>query len=424
MTALRISPGPVSGTVRAPPSKSYTHRALIVGHLARRTFRVHHPLDADDTRATAAALGRLGTPVSRRPELWRVGRPSGRRPSTPARLDCRESGTTLRFLSALAALSERPVVLAGSERLSERPIDDLLRSLTALGARCRHIRGLGLPIEIQGPVRGGPVAVDASKSSQFASALLLALPTLEEDSSIELRGRVVSEPYLEATVAVLAHHGIRVDRVGRRFRIPGGQRYAGSAFTVPGDASSASYLWAAAAVGGGTVRVNGLPSEWPQADFAALDLLKASGATVSRHPDGATVTAGPRTPFRVDLTRAPDLYPLAGVLAATTSGVSQLLGASHVVLKESNRRAETARLARGLGAHVTVTGAGLVIEGRRRPQALHVPSLSDHRLVMSAAVAALAAEAPSVVGEVEAVRKSFPEFWNVLTEISGGMRRP
>ena len=424
MSVLRIRPGSVSGAVRAPSSKSYTHRALVVGHLSRRTFRVRCPLDSDDTRATAKSLGRLGSLVTRRPNVWLVRRSSGERMSTRVRVDCRESGTTLRFVAALAALADRPAVITGSDRLSERPIDELLSALRALGARCRHLRGDGFPIEIRGPIHGGKVSLVASRSSQFASALLLALPTLDDDSSIRLRGTVVSEPYLEATLAVLAHHGIRVERDGRRFRIPGRQRFSGSGFTVPGDASSASYLWAAAAVGGGTVRVRGLPAEWPQADLAVLDLLEATGATVSWHPDGATVSAGPRRPFRVDLTQAPDLYPLAGVLAATAPGVSRIVGARHVILKESDRRSETAGLVRALGSRATLSGSGLVVEGRSRPRAVHLPRLADHRIVMSAAVGALAGDGPSLVGASEAVRKSFPEFWHVLSGLSGGVQRP
>ena len=422
MTLRRVSPGAVTGTARAPPSKSYTHRALIVGHLARRSFRVRNPLDSDDTRATAAALSRLGTSVVRAPDVWTVAPPSRRSSLSRVRLDCRESGTTLRFITALAAASGRPVEIGGSSRLSDRPIDELLSALRSLGAHCRHVGGTGFPIEVQGPMRGGPVSLDASRSSQFASALLLTLPTLGEDSSIDLQGSVVSEPYLDATLAVLAHHAVHVERQGRHLRVRGGQRFRGSSFLVPGDASSAAYLWAAAAVGGGTVRVKGLSAMWPQADLAVLDLLEATGAVVSRHPDGASVSAGPRRPFRVNLTRAPDLYPLAGALAATSPGKSRITGARHVVLKESDRRSETARLARGLGARVSSTHSGLVIEGRPRPRALHLPHLSDHRLVMSAAVAALAAEGPSVVGDARAVRKSFPGFWRALESLSAEVR--
>ncbi len=423
MNAVVIRPGPVSGSVHASPSKSYTHRALVIGHLSRREFRVEHPLDSEDTRATAAALGRLGSPVVRGKTAWTV-RPQRYRPSSMAlRLDCRESGTTLRFVSALAALSDRTVLISGSRRLSVRPVDELLSALSSLGAHCRHTSGSGFPIEIRGPIHGGRVSVDVSRSSQFASALLLTLPTLHNDSTIELRGEVVSEPYLDATLAALSRHGVRIARRGRRLRVPGPQRLLGSSFAVPGDASSASYLWAAAAVGGGTARVLGISTSWPQADLAVLDLLESTGASVSRGPNGATVSEGPRRPFQFDLTNAPDLYPLAGVLAATSTGESRITGAEHVVFKESDRRHQTVRLARALGARVHQGGGGLVIEGTARPRALRLADLTDHRLVMSAAVAALATDGPSVIGDAAAVRKSFPGFWLALKELSVEVKR-
>jgi 3-phosphoshikimate 1-carboxyvinyltransferase len=424
MTAVRVRPGPVHGTTRAPPSKSYTHRALVVGHLARRTFRVRRPLDSDDTRATAAALEQLGTSVRRGKGSWQLAPKPQASSEGRVLLQCRESGTTLRFVCALAALSDRPVQIAGEGRLSERPVDALLDALKELGASCRHVGGSGLPIEICGPIHGGRLTLEASESSQFASALLLVLPTLEDDSSLELTGTIVSEPYLEATLAVLRHEGIRVERRGRRFRIPGRQRPRGSGFTVPGDASSAAYLWTAAAVGGGTVRVHGVDPKWPQADLMMLDLLQLAGAAVSRGADGARVSRSRPKPFRVDLTNAPDLYPLAGVLAATIPAVSRITGAEHVVHKESDRRAETVRLARRLGARVERTPSGLRILGTDRPRALHVPDLSDHRLVMSAAVGALAADGDSLIGRREAVRKSYPGFWSAFRALSGGVRGP
>jgi 3-phosphoshikimate 1-carboxyvinyltransferase len=408
------------GTARAPPSKSYTHRALIAGHLARRTYHVLRPLDSDDTRATARAIRALGSAVRFERKSWTVRphrTPSNRR---TARIDCGESGTTLRFCAALGALEDRRVVLAGRGRLPQRPMATLLSALRGLGARCRAASA-DSPLEVHGPIHSGRVALDASESSQFASALLLTLPVLEGDSVLELTGPVVSAPYLEATRAVLDFHGIRLERRGRRFLIPGGQSYRASSFRVPGDASSAAYLWAAAAVTGGSVRVTDVPDDWPQADLAILPLLKDSGAMVRRSHRGAEVSGRVERAFTVDLTDAPDLYPLAGVLAAIVPGRSELRGAAHVALKESDRRAGTALIARSLGARVRPSSRGLVIEGTDSPCPFSLPSLNDHRLVMSAAVGALAPRGSSVVGDTRAVEKSFPGFWTTLREITEGV---
>ncbi|MCI4372499.1 MAG: 3-phosphoshikimate 1-carboxyvinyltransferase [Thermoplasmata archaeon] len=418
MTSRTVLPGPIRGRIAAPPSKSYTHRALVVGFLSRRRFAIETPLDSDDTRATAAAVGRLGGRVAFARRRWTVTparRPIGAR---PIEIDCGESGTTLRFATVLAALGDRTVRFRGRGRLHRRPMRPLLSALSTLGATVRPSRS-GAPLTVRGPIHGGRVRLDASVSSQFASALLLALPTLSEDSRLILEGEIVSEPYLEATVAVLRRLRVKYHRRGRAIGIPGGQRFHGNRVTVPGDASSAAYLWVAGAITGGAVSVEGVDGTWPQADLAILELLTRAGSEVRKRGRSITVRPGIPRPFSADLTSSPDLYPLAGVLAASVAGTSLLRGAAHVVHKESNRRAETVRLASAFGARVRSSQAGLRIEGRGHLRPVDLPELSDHRVVMSAAVGALAASGPSRIGEAEAVRKSFPGFWRALERLGG-----
>jgi 3-phosphoshikimate 1-carboxyvinyltransferase len=416
VTVRSVSPGPVSGRVAAPPSKSYTHRGIIAAALSGHPFAVDNPLDADDTRATAEGVHRLGSTVAYARRRWTF-RP-GRRATAarPVEVDCGESGTTLRFVSVLAALHDRPTRFSGRGRLGQRPMRPLLRALRDLGAKVSAERS-GFPFTVHGPIHGGDVRLDASTSSQFASALLLALPTRTEDSRLRLDGRLVSEPYLDATLATLSHLGVDVTRRGRVFQIPGGQSIRAARFVIPGDASSAAYLWAAAAISGGAVSVRGVSAEWPQADRAVLDLFRRAGAEVREAGGSVSVRAGTPRPFSVDLTPCPDLYPLVGVLAATRPGRSRLRGAAQVVYKESNRRTATARLARAFGARVTVGSGGLVIEGTGAPRAIDLRDLADHRVVMSAAVGALAATGPSRVGSADAVRKSFPGFWTALRQL-------
>ncbi len=424
MTTARVRPGPVSGTLRAPPSKSYTHRALAAAHLTGRTYRIDGPLVSDDTLRTVHGIRSLGSKVELTPGRWTIAPGTGPSSDRVAEIDCGESGTTLRLLASIAALRAGPARFRGEGRLPRRPMEPLLRSLRSLGAEV-HPRSKRetLPLLVRGPLRGGSVELDASQSSQFTSSLLLALPTVRPDSSVRLRGPVVSLPYVEATLAVLRFHRIRCRARRRGFAIPGGQTYRGTSFQVPGDASSAAYLWAAAAMAGGAVTVRGVSSRWPQADLAILDLLERSGANVRRGVDRTTVEGGPRRPFRVSLTDSPDLYPLAGALAATAPGRSRLLGAPQVEGKESNRRRATVALARALGARVDDSGPAVVIDGTARPRPVDLGTERDHRVVMSAAVAALAATGPSTIADARAVDKSYPEFWIDLDSISGGVRR-
>jgi 3-phosphoshikimate 1-carboxyvinyltransferase len=416
MSDRRILPGRVGGIARAPPSKSYTHRALVAGFLARRPYRIRHPLDAEDTRATRQGLERLGACIDKGTEVWTV-RP--RAPdAAPFTIDCRESGTTLRFLAAVGALGDRPVRFVGRGRLSQRPMEELYAALESLGARVdRAPSSRSLPVSIRGPLRPGSVRIPGSVSSQFVSALLLALPVLAGDSEIRIVGPWVSRPYIDATLALLRYHGIRCTVSPRGFRIPGPQTYARRGFDVPADASSAAYLWAAAARTGGRVRVPSVSFTWPQSDLRILEYLRRMGATVRRRNGGVEVSGPLSRPIEADLTDSPDLFPLLGALAAGIPGESRLQGAAQVAFKESDRRAETVRIVRALGARALPSPPGLRIRGTPAVRALEVRDLTDHRLMMSAAVAALGAPTPSTLGDARCVAKSYPGFWTALSRL-------
>jgi len=415
MSVARLRPATIDGAVDAPASKSYTHRLLLAAHLSGRTGHLRRPLVSDDTSTTARGLRQLGSEVVRSRGVWTV-LPRAPRTTPRARvIDCGESGTTLRLLSATAALGASRIRFVGHGRLPLRPMGPLFASLEELGAKViRPATGRALPFEVQGPIHGGAVDVAADQSSQFTSSLLFALPTVRPASRLRTVGTPVSEPYVRASLAVIRGQGVRVAASRSGFRIPGGQRFDAVDATVPGDASSAAYLWALAAVTGGRASVRGVPAEWPQADLALLGLLRRFGASVRRSGQAVTVRGGARRPFRVELTGSPDLYPLAGVLAAVAEGRSYLLGGAQVVAKESNRRLGTERLARALGARVESVGGALAIQGARRPRALHLRGLHDHRLVMSAVVAAAAADGPSEIADASVVGKSFPGFFETI----------
>jgi 3-phosphoshikimate 1-carboxyvinyltransferase len=419
MSVARVGPSPVDGRVAAPSSKSYTHRFLLAAHLSGRRSRVRRPLVSNDTLCTVRALRQLGTDVTVAREAWTVS-PGVRSPARRTRvIDCGESGTTLRLVAAAAALRTERFRFVGKGRLPRRPMMPLFRALEQLGATLALPPGGGasLPFVLRGPVHGGSVDLPVDESSQFTSALLFSLPTVTPDSRIRTVGTQVSEPYVRATLAVLRRHGVVATASRSGYRIPGGQSFEAVPGTVPGDASSAAYLWAAAAVARGRAAVHGVPPNWPQADLAVLDVLRRFGAQVSRRGETVTVRGRERRPFRVLLTDAPDLYPLAGVLAATASGRSYLLGAAHVAAKESNRREETIRLVRSMGGRVSEHGTGLAIEGTPHPRSFRLRGAHDHRIVMSAAVGAIVADRPSEISDAGSVSKSFPGFFDALAHL-------
>jgi 3-phosphoshikimate 1-carboxyvinyltransferase len=412
MSTATVHPGVAHGSARAPPSKSYTHRALVAAHLAHRPFDVVRPLVADDTRATARGLHALGSLVDVNDQRWRLS-PSSHPVQRP-RVRCGNSGTTLRFLTAVAAAQAQPVWFEGGAQLSARPIAGLAESLRASGVEVTVAGARTLPMKVRGPLQPGQLHVDGSVSSQYVSALLLVLPTLAGPSTLSVDGERVSEPYIASTAAVLRSLGVRLNGGDGRWKVPAPQAVTGRRFEVPGDASSAAYLWAAAAVTGGQVALRGIPGRWPQADRLILELLGQAGARVRESADGARVSGPVETPFDIDLTGAPDLYPLAGAIAALIPGPSTIRGAAHVVFKESDRRAATIRLVQDLGGRAMFRGGRLRIHGTRHPRAIRMRPSDDHRVVMSAAVAALRADGPSRIGDARAVRKSFPGFWSAL----------
>jgi 3-phosphoshikimate 1-carboxyvinyltransferase len=429
VTRVTVAPGPLEGTVMAPPSKSYTHRALVAGYLSEATYRVRSPLVADDTRATRSGLVALGARVGASDSVWTL-RPGAAGSSGPARVArtptvrCRESGTTLRFLVAVAAREAHATRFVGTEGLARRPMRDLFDTLRAAGARIdTDAPEAALPCRVTGPIRPASLSLDGGVSSQFLSALLLVLPTLEGDSSVAILGDRVSRPYVEATEAVLCAHGIAIEADGRVYEIPGRQRYRATEFRVPGDASSAAYLWAGAAISGGTVTVRGVPAAWPQADRAILDILERMGAQVRVRGDDVTVAAKDLRGTEADLEDSPDLYPLVGVLACYAGrGRTRIRGAAHAAFKESDRRAATVRLVRAFGGEASLGSDGLEIRPPPKgPRGVRLSGIADHRVAMSAAVGALGVHGRSHIDDATCVAKSFPSFWRVLRRLGASV---
>lgn len=414
-----LHPGRVAGELSGSPSKSYTHRALLRALLSQGGGELLHPLRSEDTLASARVAEVLGLsldgPEDPASDRWRFrpGNPPG--PATSRLLlDARESGTTLRLFSAASALSGASVQWQGAGSLAVRPMDPLLDALELLGVHVeRAAPGRSLPFHLRGPLRAGSVELPGGTSSQFLSALLFSLPVLAGESRIDVLGPQVSEPYVEATLHALASAGVQVAKEGTTYHVPGGQRYRAGTLPIPADASSAAYLFALAALTGGKVRVGPFPEGWPQADLELLNILRAAGAGVRREGEDYEVTAGglPLGGFEADLDRSPDLAPLLGVLASFAGEPCELRGGTQLVHKESDRRAGTEALVASLGARLERVPTGWRIQGPPKARRLSLTDLTDHRMLLSACVAASALPEPSRLGPASAAAKSYPAFF-------------
>jgi len=418
--SIQTAASPLLATLQAAPSKSVTHRALVTAALAHGSSRIVGPLDADDTRVTLAGLAALGLPVVREDGCWQVtGR--GGRPAGGGTVWLAESGTSFRLLTAVAALGSRVTRFDGAERLRQRPIDELLGVLQQLGADVRRDGSSSLPLQIlRGNLAGGRVALDGSRSSQFASALLTIGPRLTGGLQLTVCGSAVSLPYVELTARVMESFGIRVERPGSRCWHVAEQDYAARSFRVEGDHSSASYPLAAAIVAGGTVRVSGLDPASVQPDACLGSLLRQLGREVRSGPDWIETRGDGRLPaFDLRLSHAPDLVPTMAILALFADGACALRGVAHLRLKESDRLELLAHNLRKLGRRAEVTGDALMVAAPRGAlRGARIETRGDHRMAMAFAVAGL--RIPGIeIDDAECVSKSNPEFWRQFALLEG-----
>ena len=415
---IEPAPRPVDAELNAAPSKSWTHRALVLAALADGASRIDDPLDAADTRATREGLSALGVAIEDADRSWIVRGQAGAIVGG-ARVECGASGTTARFLVALAAIGTRPSVIDGAPRLRERPMQELVAALRALGATVGPGPGR-LPLTVGGSgVRGGSVSVPGARSSQFASALLLVGPVLPDGLTLEVAPPRASFSYALLTAQVMGRFGVDVERVGEgSFRIAP-RRIAPASLRAEGDHSSASYLFLAAAVTGGRVRVVGLDPGSLQPDARFARDLAAIGCSVTTAEREITVEGGGSLePFDWDLEGAPDLAPTAAVLALFARGASRLRGLANLRAKESDRLAALEANLSRLGADVRATGGEL----RVRPvSSLHgalIDVVGDHRIAMAFAVAGL--RVPGItLSDARVVEKSYPGFWRDFERLRG-----
>lgn len=407
----------LDAAVSIPGSKSVTHRYLIMAALAEGKSRLLNGLWCDDTRYTATALERYGAQITHFPEAIEVIGTGGdlNCPSEPIYLD--NAGTAMRLLTAVACLGHGSSVLVGNERMHRRPIAELLAGLQPLGAVVESLQEKGYPplrVRASG-LKGGRTTVNASRSSQFVSAILLAAPYASHPVEIAVQG-LVSRPYVEVTLDGMSRFGAVarwVDEESLRVEAPG--RYVAGTYDVEGDCSSASYFWAAAAITGGKVSTLNIHPNSRQADLAFVDLLCQMGCRAEWDDEGVTVYGGELRGIEVDMKDMPDMVPTLAVTAAFAEGTTVITNVGHLRIKESDRLQAIAKGLQSLAVQVVEEEDSLTIIGGNPRGALIDPH-SDHRIAMSFAVAGLVAKGVRIA-EQSCVDKSFPQFWETFEQL-------
>jgi 3-phosphoshikimate 1-carboxyvinyltransferase len=410
-----------SGQVRLPGSKSISNRALLLAALSPQRTELTGLLQADDTRVMIEALRALGVAVETEADRTVVSGCGGHFPRREADLFLGNAGTAMRPLAAALAFAGGRYRLDGVARMRERPIGDLVESLNALGARIRFEGQAGFPplcIEPASAVTAEQVAIRGGVSSQFVSSLLMAAPLLapRQGLRVEVEGQLISEPYVQMTLALMARFGVQVDRQGSHFRVmPAPYRSPGH-LAVEGDASSASYFLALGALAGGPVRVVGVGADSIQGDVAFTRLLRDMGAQVDLGPDWIEARAGPLAAISVDCTEIPDAAMTAAVVALFARGTTRLTGIGSWRVKETDRIAAVATELRKLGAVVQNGQDWISIDGPCQPQEAWIDTYDDHRMAMCFALAA--AGGVSVhVRDPDCVAKTFPSYFTELERL-------
>ncbi len=429
-SSIEIQPvtAPLDASIRPPGSKSLTNRALVCAALAKGTSHLSGALDSEDTRVMIDALGALGITIveNHDRQIVRVTGCAGTIPASSADLYIANSGTTVRFLTALVSLGHGTYRLHGTPRMHERPIQDLLDALGRLGVRAESEMGTGCPPVI---VRADGLRLDKASirgdvSSQFLSALLLAAPcaTDSNDAStveIEIVGKLVSKPYVAMTLAVMRAFEAQVasapDLAAFEIELRG---YRATDYEIEPDASAASYLWAAAAIAGGRVRVEGLTEHSLQGDVGFCRCLAQMGCLVAYQREGITVQGNPLRGIDVDMNAISDTVQTLAAVALFADSPTQIRGVGHIRHKETDRISALATELRKLGAEVEERPDGLKIV----PRPLHgarIDTYNDHRMAMSMALPGL--KIPGVIiSDPGCTAKTYPRFFDDLASLRAG----
>jgi 3-phosphoshikimate 1-carboxyvinyltransferase len=401
--------------VMIPGSKSYTHRALIVSALADGESLLINALQSEDTGHTIQGLGKFGIPIFQRSDGLHILGKGGKLEGAEGSIYVCNSGTSMRFLTALSALRNGRTLLDGNKRMRGRPIEDLLNGLNALGVRAYSVEKNGCPpvmIESQ-DLKGGETKIKGEESSQFLSALLMIAPYAREDVQIEISGHLASKPYVDITLSVMSAFGVEVesDRY-HSFFIRAGKRYLPRTYHIEGDASNASYFFAAAAITKGRVRVENFCPNSVQGDVGFLSILKKMGCEVTQGESWAEVKGKELHGVEVDMNAMPDLVPTLAVTSAFARGETLITNIGHLRLKESDRIKSLVLELSKMGIRAREGKDWLEIEGGNAHGA-EIETYNDHRLAMSFAITGLAVSGVKIKGE-ECVNKSFPDFWRTF----------
>ncbi len=408
-------PSEIRGSVTTPPSKSMMVRAAALTVLAEGTTKIFNPSFCDDGLVALGVVETLGAQLEKgKGEISVHSKGIFRNVPKSSVLECGESGLCMRTFAPIVALSGKEFTLNAKGTLLKRPME-MLGELLQLGASVATSDGFA-PVRVKGPIHGDNMKIDGSKTSQFLTGLLMALPLCKEDSVIEVSD-LKSKQYVEMTIALVKDFGVGIDNENFRiFRISGAQKYAPSRHcTLEGDWSGAAFMLVAGAIAG-KVKVNGLRLDSPQADKAIIDALEKAGAKITTGASSISIEKNELNAFEFDATGCPDLFPPLVALAANCNGTSFFTGTKRLRAKESDRAAALRSEFAKMGIRIVVKGDVMHVKGGKIRRA-EVEPHGDHRIAMACAIAALNADGEVRIKNPGCVFKSYPDFFDDLEKL-------
>ncbi len=423
MIEIKPVTGTIDAIVKVPGSKSYTNRALITAALADGESMIANALFSDDTKYMASGLNVLGISVEEQQDVNKfiVHGKGGAIPAREANLFVGNAGTAMRFLTAMLTLGNGDYEIDGVTRMRQRPIQDLLDGLRQLGADVisKHNDGCP-PVIIRGKgLDGGLAVVKGDLSSQYFSALLMTSPYAKRDVVIEVKGCLVSKRYVDMTIALMCQFGVNVENNDyKMFLVKSGQRYKATNYEVEGDASAASYFFAAAAITGGKVRVVGIGSDSLQGDIHFVDVLKSMGSKITMGSKWIEVQSNTLHGVDVDMGDMPDVVQTLAAVAVFARGKTRVRNVKNMRIKETDRIAAVVNELRRMGISAVEYEDGFEIEPSP-PRPTEIETYDDHRMAMSFALIGLRSKGISIKNP-ECVSKTFPDYFQRLEALRIG----
>ncbi|WWP02130.1 MAG: 3-phosphoshikimate 1-carboxyvinyltransferase [Candidatus Dasytiphilus stammeri] len=413
----------INGTINLPGSKSISNRALLIAAQAHGTTILYNILDSDDVHHMLNALRLLGIHyiLSDNRTICTIFGCGG-----PLHIDHKlelflgNAGTAMRPLTAALCLTSNDVVLTGEPRMKERPLGHLVQALRHGGAKINYIERENYPpLHILGGFNGGKILIDCSESSQFLTALLMAAPLAPMDTRIIITGSLVSRPYIDITLDLLRKFKITIDNDQyQEFRIRGNQKYISPGkYLIEGDASSASYFLAAAAVKGGMVRVNGIGRKSIQGDIYFAKVLSKMGAVIDFSDNTITCKRGDLKAINFDMNAIPDVAMTIAIISIFAKGVTTLRNIYNWRLKETDRLSAMATELRKIGAKVIEGKDYISITPPEKIKFAKINTYNDHRIAMCFSLVALSS-VPVTIRNPSCVTKTYPEYFSELAQIS------